>query len=134
MNSKAVDSDEFDQYFSFFDLEQHPDWQEAWKSQDRERVTKILYSLGCDTNYGWEITVCSHRTRTTNQIEYGPRLGFKQRTDKNWIKNLTVEDQIAATSDVFLRADLLSINRQSNFTGQAMDKYGSSDVEVGEEM
>jgi hypothetical protein len=130
MNNKAVDfSSEFDQYYSFFDLEQHPDWAEAWRDQDEQRVSKILYSLGCDVNYGWEITVCNHRTRTTGQVEYGPRMSFKQRVDKEFQKYLSTEDLIACSSS-FVKGELMGMSRQSNFTGDAMSKYGCNEVDV----
>ena len=64
MNNNTEHSEDFNQYISFYDLEMNePEWQEAWKSQDKDRVEALLYKWGCDINYGWEIKVCAHRPR-----------------------------------------------------------------------
>ena len=106
---------EYDQYLSFVDVEKHPDWQEAWKTQDLERVNKILYLFGVDITNGWEIEVNTHRTRLTQQIEYGPRFSFSERVDPEWIKNgMSIEDQIMRTTDIALQSQLKSMNRTLN--------------------
>jgi len=58
MNNNTEHSEEFNQYISFYDLEvNEPEWQEAWKSQDKDRVEALLYKWGCDINYGWDISM-----------------------------------------------------------------------------
>ena len=132
MNNNAEHSEDFNQYISFYDLEMNePDWQEAWKSQDKDRVEALLYKWGCDINYGWEIKVCAHRPRLSKPIEYGPRFQFKERVDKQWQKTgMSFEDQIANTKDSFLKADLMVMSQQSNFSGDLIDKYGEEGDEV----
>lgn len=113
-------SSEYDQYLSFVDVEAHPQWQEAWKNQDKELVDAILYSFGCNIENGYEIEVNTHRTRLTQQIEYGPRFSFSQRTDKEWEKSgMSIEDQIRNCKDVTL---------QSMLNGMSKRGYGKVDT------
>lgn len=102
---------EYNQYLSFVDLEQHPEWNDAWKNQDKERVEAILYSLGADISNGWSIEVNLHRTRTTNKVEYGPRFCYTQRKDKAWQKWLSVEDLIETSNDWSLKLELQGMNK-----------------------
>jgi hypothetical protein len=137
MNNKlAVDrnldyTDQYNQYLSFYDLEMNePEWLEAWKSQDKEKVEKLLYKWGCDTKYGWEIEVHLHRPRTSNQVEYGPRFQFVERTDKEFAPYVSTEDMIANTKDSFLRSELMTISQQSNFSGSLIDQYGEEEEKI----
>lgn len=117
IESEVFPEHEFNQYLSFVDLERHPDWESAWKSQDRDKVEKILYAMGCDIDNGWEIEVNSHRTRTTNQIEYGPRFVFKERVDPVWQKTgMSVDDIARNSTDVDMRIDLMTMNNVGSTT------------------
>lgn len=110
-----------DQYLSFLDLENHPDWGSAWKSQNEKKVSEILHSLGVDLDYGWEISVCLHRSRISNKVEYGPRISFKERTDREWMRdNMAVEDIIRNTGDKSMREEMLVMSRRYNL-GTATD-------------
>ena len=130
MNNKDNDyTDDFNQYLSFLDLERDPEWNTAWKSQDEVKVEELLYKYGADVKYGWAVEVCLHRPRCSNQADYGPKINFVQRTDKEWLPYLSTEDMIATTSDSYLKADLMVMSRRSNFSGDLIDKYG----EEGEE-
>ena len=130
MSNSAVDySSEYDQYLSFVDLERDAEWNVAWKAQNQKKVEELLYKYGCEIDYGYEIEVCLHRPRTSNSVDYGPRISFKSRTDKEWQKNMSVEDLIACSSS-FVKGELMGMNRQSNFTGDAMSKYGCNEVDV----
>lgn len=109
---KSIPS-EYDQYLSFHDMEQVPGWIEAWKEQDKEKFEAILYSVGVELQHGYEIEVNMHRTRLSQQVEYGPRFSFSQRTDKEWQKiGMSIEDQIMNCSDSTLQSMLMGMSRR----------------------
>lgn len=112
----------YNQYLSFVDLERDPEFVVAWKEQDQEKVESLLYKYGCDLEYGYEVEVCLHRPRTMNSAEYGPRFSFKSRVDKEWHQYMTTEELIEVTADPFLRAELMGMSQQSNFSGDLMSK------------
>lgn len=104
---------EYDQYLSFVDVESVIGFQEAWKAQDKEKVDAILYSLGVDLENGYEVEVNTHRTRISQQVEYGPRFSFTERTDKEWQKTgMSIEDQIANCSDISLQIMLQGMSKR----------------------
>lgn len=106
-------SSEYDQYLSFVDVENVVGFQEAWKAQDKEKVEAILYSLGVDLENGYEVEVNTHRTRISQQIEYGPRFSFSERKDKVWQKTgMSIEDQIANCSDISLQIMLKGMSKR----------------------
>lgn len=128
----ADNYDLHDQYLGFLDLEQHPEWAEAWKNQDETKVNEILFSLGVDLNYGWEIDIVMHRSRSTNQVDYGPRFSFKERTDAYWMKNnMALEDVIRNTSDPSFRAEMLGMSQRYNL-GRVGEKLKSEIGDVDE--
>ena len=122
--------DSYDQYFSFLDLERDPEWVLAWRAQDEAKVEELLYKYGANVKFGWRVDVCLHRPRFSNAVELGPKISFLQRQDKDWEEFLSIEDQIANTKDTFLRAELMGMNRRSNFSGDLIDKYGEEGDEV----
>ena len=131
MNNKDNDyTDDFNQFLSFVDLERDPEWNTAWKAQDEAKVEELLYKYGADTKYGWTVEVCLHRPRCSNAPEYGPKINFVQRSDKEWLPYLSTEDLVATTSDSYLKADLMVMSRRSNFSGDLIDKYGEEGDEV----
>lgn len=112
-NKNNFPCSEFDQYLSFHDMEQVPGWIEAWKNQDEEQVEALLYSVGVDIQNGWEIEVNTHRTRLSQQVEYGPRFSFSQRKDKEWEKTgMSIEDQIANCGDISLQLMLKGMSKR----------------------
>ena len=128
MNNKDNDyTDDFNQYLSFVDLELDPEWNIAWKSQNKQKVEELLYKYGADIRYGFDVEVCLHRPRVSNSIEHGPKIVFKERTDKEWLPYMSTEDQIANTTDAYLKADLIVMSQQSNFSGDLIDKYGEDE-------
>lgn len=132
MNNKDNDdyTDDFNQFLSFVDLEKDPEWNAAWKSQDEARVEELLYKYGADVKFGWEVEVCLHRPRTSNSAEYGPKVNFVERTDKEFAPYISTEDMIANTADSYMKADLMVMSRRSNFSGDLIDKYGEEGEEV----
>ena len=131
MNNKDNDyADDFNQYLSFVDLERDPEWNTAWRAQDEAKVEELLCKYGADVKYGWEVEVCLHRPRTSNSAEYGPKVNFVERTDKEFAPYISTEDMIANTKDSFLKADLMVMSRRSNFSGDLIDKYGEEGEEV----
>lgn len=91
---------EFDQYLGQLDMERHPLWNQAWVGQDKEAFEKILYDLGADLGYGYDFRVCLYRSRMTNKVEYGVRVGFRERTDNWWVDNMMgVSDIVRHTHD-----------------------------------
>lgn len=131
MKNNVDFSDQYNQYVSFYDLEMYePEWPAAWKAQDKAKVSKLLYKWGCDTDYGWEVEIHNHRPRTSKHAEYGPRFQFKQRVDDVWVKTgMSFEDMIANTKDSFLKAELMTISQQSNFSGSLIEQYGEDEGE-----
>ena len=128
MNNKDNDyTDDFNQYLSFLDLELDPEWNTAWKSQNKQKVEELLYKYGADIRYGFDVEVCLHRPRVSNSIEHGPKIVFKERTDKEWLPYMSTEDMIANTSDSYMKADLMVMSRRSNFSGDLIDKYGEDE-------
>ena len=112
-NSKATMPSEYDQYLSFVDVENVQGFQEAWKAQDKEKVDAILYSLGVDLENGYEIEINTHRTRISQQVEYGPRFSFSERKDKVWQQSgMSIEDQIANCSDISLQIMLKGMSKR----------------------
>lgn len=91
---------EFDQYLGQLDMERHPLWEKAWLGQDQEAFEKIMHDLGADLDYGYDFRVCLYRSRMTNKVEYGVRVGFRERTDKWWVDNMMgVSDIVRNTHD-----------------------------------
>ena len=123
-------TESYNQYLSFVDLEKDAEWNTAWRGQDEKKVEELLYKYGADVKFGFEVEVCLHRPRCSNQAEYGPKINFVQRGDKAWLPYLSTEDLIATTSDVFMKAELMGMNRRSNFSGDLIDKYGEEGDEV----
>lgn len=123
-------SDEFNQFLSFVDLERDPEWNAAWKAQNKSKVEELLYKYGADIRYGFGVEVCTHRPRTSNAIEHGPKIVFKERSDKEWLPFMSTEDMIANTKDSFLRSELMTISQQSNFSGSLIDQHGEEEEKV----
>lgn len=95
---------EFDQYLGQLDMERHPLWDKAWKGQDKEAFEKILNDLGADLDYGYDFRVCLYRSRMTNKVEYGVRVGFRERTDKWWTDNMMCTSDIVRNTHDSIRA------------------------------
>jgi len=107
---------EFTNYLSFLDLERHPGWKEAWFGQDKEMFEKLLFSMGVDLDYGYEIRVTMHRSRICNRVEYGPRIDFRERTDDFWMRNMMqTEDVVRHTKSEIARVGMtLAMNNIHN--------------------
>lgn len=129
MNNKVDYSEDYNQYLSFVDLERDPEWNTAWKAQNKSKVEELLYKYGADIRYGFDVEVCTHRPRTSNAIEHVPKIVFKERSDKEWLPFMSTEDMIANTKDSFLRSELMTISQQSNFSGSLIDQYGEEETE-----
>jgi len=111
--SNKFPTSEYDQYLSFVDVENVVGFQEAWKAQDKEKVESILFSLGVDLENGYEVEVNTHRTRISQQIEYGPRFSFSERKDKIWQQTgMSIEDQIANCGDISLQIMLKGMSKR----------------------
>lgn len=95
---------EFDQYLGQLDMEQHPLWDKAWKGQDKQAFEQILHDLGADLSYGYDFRVCLYRSRMSNKVEYGVRVGFTERTDKWWVNNMMCASDIVRNTHNSIRA------------------------------
>jgi hypothetical protein len=106
---------DFDQYLGQLDMERHPLWEKAWIGQDKEAFEQILHDLGADLTYGYEFRVCLYRSRMTNKVEYGVRVGFRERSDKWWTTNMMATSDIVRNTHNSLRATgmRLAINEDS---------------------
>lgn len=122
----------FDQYLSFLDMEKHPLWDEAWKGQNAEKFDQILYDMGADLSKGWEITMCLHRARTSNNVEYGPRVSFVERQDKWWVSNMMATSDIVRNTHDSIRATGMrqAINEDSPLHEVMMDQAAKYAVVV----
>lgn len=99
---------EHNQYLSFLDLEHHPEWKAAWKSQDKRACDKILMAMGVDLKFGYDIADCTHRSRIDQKVGSGPRVSFRERTDKYWLSNgMQVEDLVRETPSIIARVGMI---------------------------
>lgn len=100
----------FDQYLGQLDMELHPLWNKAWKGQDQKAFEQILYDMGADLAFGYGFNVCLHRARTSNKVEYGMRVSFKERTDKKWMDTMMdVTDIIRNTHSSIRTTGMLEV-------------------------
>lgn len=95
---------EFDQYLGQLDLERHPLWEKAWLGQDQQAFEKILHDFGADLDFGYDFRVCLYRSRMSNKVEYGVRVGFTERTDKFWLDNMMGISDIVRKTKSSIRA------------------------------
>ena len=96
---------------------------DGWQANDIESVERILYENGIDVELGWCTERLLHRNLQNKVVDTIRFCGI-QRGDKEWLPYMNVEDMIAATSDFYLKADLMVMSRRSNFSGDLIDKYG----------
>ena len=102
---------------------------DGWNLMDKECVERILYENGMDIELGWTTETVLHRN-LQNKVVDTLRFCGKHRKDKAWLPYLSTEDLIATTSDVFMKAELMGMNRRSNFSGDLIDKYGEAGDEI----
>lgn len=100
---------------------------DGWKMSDTESVERILYENGIDVELGWCTDKLLHRN-LQNKVVDTLRFCGKQRTDKEWLPYMSTEDRIANTTDAYLKADLMAMSKQSNFSGDLAD-MGDDDEE-----
>jgi len=123
MQSKNyVDDIDFDYALSLSDLL----LVDGWKLNDIESVERILYENGMDVERGWSTEALLHRNLQNKVVDTVRFCGI-QRTDKEWLPYMSTEDMIAATTDSYLKADLIVMSQQSNFSGDLIDKYGEDE-------
>lgn len=126
MQSKNyVDDIDFDYALSLSDLL----LVDGWKLSDIESVERILYENGMDVELGWSTEALLHRNLQNKVVDTIRFCGI-QRGDKEWLPYMNVEDMIAATTDSYLKADMMVMSRRSNFSGDLIDKYGEEGEEV----
>jgi len=121
--------------WSMHDLMSNVDFKQAVVDNDKKTINTLLYQVGVDTSQEWKIVERLHKPLSFKNYEepiFGPMVEYFPRTDKSWLTSgyASVEDVIEATPDSFMRSELMGMNRQSNFTGQGMDQYGCSEVDV----
>jgi hypothetical protein len=123
---------EFDQYLGQLDMEKHPLWKKAWVDQDKEAFEQILEDLGADISYGYDFRVCLHRSRMTNQVEYGVRVGFKERTDKWWTANMLSVEDLVRTTRGSIRATGMkeALNQETPLSAYVEDQMAKSIMHV----
>lgn len=103
-NEKFDQPHDFDQYLGQIDMELHPLWETAWIGQDQKAFEEILFDLGADLKHGYDFRVCLYRSRMTNKVEYGVRVGFKERQDKWWVSNMMDASDIVRNTHDSIRA------------------------------
>lgn len=99
---------ERNQYLSFLDLQHHPAWVIAWKAQDKTACDKVLMSMGVDLKFGYDVADCLHRSRIDQKVGSGPRVTFRERTDKYWLNNgMQMEDMVRETPSIISRVGMI---------------------------
>lgn len=106
---------EFDNFLGQIDMELHPLWNKAWIGQDQQAFEQILHDMGADLNYGYDFRVCLYRARTSNKVEYGVRVSFKERQDDWWVRNMMDTSDIVRNTKCSIRATGMreSLNQDS---------------------
>ncbi len=103
---------------------------DGWQADDITSVERVLYENGVDVSLGWHTERLLHRN-LQNKVVDTIRFSGIQRRDAEWKRvGMSLEDQIANTKDSFLKADLMTMSRSSNFSGDLIDKYGEEGEEV----
>ena len=102
---------------------------DGWQANDIESVERILYENGIDVELGWCTERLLHRNLQNKVVDTIRFCGI-QRSDKEWLPYMNVEDMIANTTDSYMKADLMVMSRRSNFSGDLIDKYGEEGEEV----
>lgn len=123
---------EFDNYLGQLDMELHPLWEKAWIGQDQKAFEQILHDMGADLTQGYDFRVCLHRARTSNKVEYGVRVGFRERTDKWWVDNMMATSDIVRNTHNSLRATGMRqcLNEDSALNEVMMDQAAKYAVVV----
>ena len=96
---------------------------DGWQANDIESVERILYENGIDVELGWCTERLLHRNLQNKVVDTIRFCGI-QRSDKEWLPYMNVEDMIANTADSYMKADMMVMSRRSNFSGDLIDKYG----------
>lgn len=103
---------------------------DGWQANDIASVERILYENGIDVSLGWHTERLLHRN-LQNKVVDTLRFCGVQRKDDNWKRvGMSFEDQIANTKDSFLKAELMTISQQSNFSGSLIDQFGEEETET----
>lgn len=123
---------EFDNYLGQLDMELHPLWEKAWIGQDKEAFETILHDMGADLAHGYDFRVCLHRARTSNKVEYGVRVGFRERQDRWWTDNMMATSDIVRNTHNSLRATGMRqcLNEDSALNEVMMDQAAKYAVVV----
>lgn len=119
---------EFDQFLSFTDLEKVDGFTDAWKSQDEEKFIEILYKNGMDKRFGYQLGYSLHRPRTSNQVEYGLRITFKERQDKEFEPYRDVRDIARTDRSSVVRAGMVESLNLGMYLGQIIEDELSKHV------
>lgn len=132
VSSKKPQEDLFNQYLSWHDMEKATGFKEAWKAMDLAKIEEILYTHGCDVEFGWELTYCTHRPRTSNQPVNSVRFEFVERKDKEWQNSgcMAVEDIINSCGDSSLRLELKGMSRRDQNTANACKHAASEKPDI----
>ena len=90
-----------------------PEYVEARKKGDEEKVTELLYHLGMDTNLPVELEMCLHRNLRDKEV-YGARWHGYERIDKEWAKSgyASMAAIIASSSDYEFRKELRGMSKR----------------------
>ncbi len=90
---------------------------------NKEEIDNLLFPLGFDIKQGWEVEQCLHRplTAKNNEPVFGVRIVGYERSDPKWLRSehCTWENKVE-NSEVELRDELISMSKQSNFTGDLL--------------
>lgn len=103
---------------------------DGWQADDIASVERVLYENGIDVSLGWHTERLLHRN-LQNKVVDTIRFSGVQRRDDKWKRvGMSLEDQIANTTDSYMKAELMVMSKRSNFSGSLIEQYGEEGEEV----
>lgn len=96
---------------SLHNLFSNKEFKAAYLSEDKEKVEKLLYSIGVDLEYGWCIVDRLHRPLGSNEVVQGGVMLYMERVDDEWLRGgcASMEALIRGTKDPSVRSEMLSM-------------------------
>jgi len=109
-------------YLSEFDLQQLDDWSEEYPVEHQKEFKELLFKHGADTTHDVELSIDTHRPRTSNKAYTGRRWVFVERFDKDWLRSgVATMEAYMASSDSEIQKDMGEMSRRQG-TPVKLDK------------
>ena len=112
---------------SLHNLFSNKEFKDAYLSEDKEKIEKLLYSIGVDLSYGWCIVDRLHRPLGYNEVVQGGVMLYMERVDDEWLKGgyCSMEALIRGTKDSSVRSEMMTMQDAYMSTGKVIDKCKS---------